>query len=693
MVWERKERSLQRRGNDRVNFLIAIVFLFGFFIGIKLFFLQVIHYEDYSAIASGQHSVESKLLPERGEISITERKNGEEILYPFAVNKKYALIYAIPSQIEDKTTSEKIANSLFEALDKISAEKEVDDFFKEKDRIELNYQLSQAAALPEEERLAREAEIRRNLDILHNDKVWLAVREEDRKIELEKKKQAKLSEYYPILNKGDDPYEPICRKVGEDDLKKLYSLLLSNSGNTVESSELFLQNGEVCLKDDNLGCQEISVVGISHEMESYRYYPENNIGSHLLGFVRMENGENSGNYGLEGFFNKDLSGVAGSLKTELSATRDIIILNGREYTAPQNGKNLILTIDRSVEYFVCQELKKTLEDEGAEEGDAVIVDPKTGAIIAMCSLPDFDPNNYSSVEDISIFNNPAIFDQYEPGSVFKTITMAAALNEGKVVPETIYNDAGAVKKKGWDKPIKNSDYETKGAHGWVDMSKILELSLNTGAIFLREQLGEKSFVDYIKNFGFGEKTGIELEGEAPGDISNSTRKNPTEIDLDTISFGQAITVTPLQMIMSYAAIANNGILMKPYMVKEVINSDGSIEETKPHEIRRVISEKTANFVISMLINVVEEGHAKKAQISGYFIGGKTGTAQIPDKNGYSEDTIHTFVSIFPADKPQFVILTKINRPQKSNYAETSVVPLAQKIMDFVLKYYQVPKER
>lgn len=694
-MWEKRSGGFQKRGNNRINFLIAIVFLFGGFIAMRLFFLQVISYDDYFSIASSQHQTERELMPERGEIFIKEDKSGDEVLFPFAINKEYALVYTIPKDIEDGQSSEKIAQALFEALDRKNIEKEIDDFFEEKDEAELNYQLSQVAQLPNEERIIKEAEIRNNLENLHKDRAWLLVREDDNKKEFETRKQIKISGYYPILNKGNDPYEPIRKKVGEEDLKKLYSLLLSDDNEEVRPEDLVLKNGRMCLvKDsDEDVCDQVSVNGISHEMESFRYYPENNIGSHILGFVRAEDGKTIGSYGLEGFFNKELSGIAGFLKTELGARRDVVILDGREYISPKNGKDLVLTMDRSVQYFACQKLKEYIEKEDAANGDVIVVDPYTGAIIAMCSLPDFDPNNYSSVDDISLYNNSAIFDQYEPGSVFKAITMAAALDEGKVVPSTIYNDEGSVKKKGWDKPIKNSDFDSVGGHGWVDMSKILELSLNTGAIYLREQLGEKDFISYVKNFGFGEKTGIELEGEAGGNIENLTRKRPTEIDLDTASFGQAITVTPLQMIMSYAVLANGGTLMKPFLVKEIINEDGTKEITKTHEIRRVISERTSNFVLSMLINVVEYGHAKKSQVEGYFIGGKTGTAQIADKKGYSEETDHTFISIIPADKPKFVLLTRLVKPQKSQFAEGSVVPMSKEISEFILRYYQVPKER
>jgi len=282
---------------------------------------------------------------------------------------------------------------------------------------------------------------------------------------------------------------------------------------------------------------------------------------------------------------------------------------------------------------------------------------------------------------------------YEPGSVFKTVTMAIAIDQGKVSPSTTYKDEGQIMIKGWHKPIKNSDFSTHGPHGVVDMSAVLDNSLNTGAIFVMNQVGPKVFSDYVKNFGFGEKTGLELGGESPGNISNLLVNKVKDIDAATASFGQGIAVTPLQMIMPYQAIANDGVLMKPHIVKAIIK-EGVREETIPKAVRPVISTRTASTISAMLVNVVEKGHSQKAAISGYYLGGKTGTAQVAEKGVYSSDKyIHSFIGIAPIEKPAFVLLTKIDDPQDVQYAEGSAVPLWREIADYMLKYYQVPKTR
>jgi cell division protein FtsI/penicillin-binding protein 2 len=371
-----------------------------------------------------------------------------------------------------------------------------------------------------------------------------------------------------------------------------------------------------------------------------------------------------------------------------------MIINDREYVQPQPGNDLILTVDRNIEFIVCDKLKQVADYYKAEGGSIIVMNPKTGAIIAMCSFPDFNPNNYKDVENMSFYNNPAIFYQYEPGSVFKTVTMAIAIDQEKISPATTYEDKGQIMISGWPKPIRNSDFFSHGPHGVVDMSAVLDNSLNTGAIFAMNQVGPKIFAEYVKNFGFGERTGIELGAESPGNINNLLSNKVKEIDAATASFGQGIAVTPLQMLMPYQAIANKGLLMKPYVVKSIVYSDGRREDISPKAINQIISEKTAATVSAMLVNVVEKGHSQKAAISGYYIGGKTGTAQIATAGGYSQSEYsHTFIGIAPIENPVFVMLVKIDKPKGVQYAEGSVVPLWRDIAEFILNYYAVPKDR
>jgi cell division protein FtsI (penicillin-binding protein 3)/stage V sporulation protein D (sporulation-specific penicillin-binding protein) len=483
----------------------------------------------------------------------------------------------------------------------------------------------------------------------------------DQGLEAADKKSEKINELVGKLSSDKDPYEPIAKKIEQEKAEEIRGLGLP---------------------------------GINYTLEDYRFYPENEISSHLTGFVGFSGNEKKGRYGLEGFFDRELSGKSGYIRGERDARGSIIAVTGMEWGEAEDGCDLVLTINRSIQYVACGKLKEAVLKHGAKGGSVVVIDPASGGIIAMCSYPDYDANNYQNVENIYIYNNPVIFSQYEPGSIFKPLTMAAAIDQGKVGPNTTYKDNGSIMIKGWNKPIKNSDFSTHGGHGVVNMNKVLELSLNTGAIFAMESIGSKSFSQYVQKFGFGEKTGIELETESPGDIGNLLKDKIKEIDAAVASFGQGLTATPLQMASSYAALANGGMLMKPYLVKSLSCGGGYSQEVTAKQIRRVISERTSALITGMLVKVVEEGHAKRAQIPGYYVAGKTGTAQVASKDGgYGDNYIHSFVGYTPAEDPKIVMLTKIDEPRDVEYAEGSAVPLFNEIAKFILQYYEIPTER
>jgi len=451
------------------------------------------------------------------------------------------------------------------------------------------------------------------------------------------------------LSKENDPYEPIKHRVDD---------------NTVQR-----------LKDLNLQ-------GIYFAPEKTRYYPEGNIGSHILGFVNYS--ESKGNYGIEGCYNEVLAGKSGFLQSELDSLGRWISVSNKRFEKAEDGADIILTIDKSIQFFACDQLNKAVESYNAQSGSLIIMEPNTGKIIAMCGSPDYDPNNYNKVSDIDVFNVQAVSDVYEPGSIFKTITMAAAIDAGKVDPYTTYNDTGSVTIA--DRTIRNSDGE---GHGIKNMTNVLEESLNTGSIFAARQLGVGVFKNYVENFGFGQKTEIGLTPEFAGDISSLDK--PGEIYMATGSFGQGITATAIQMANAYAAIVNGGNLVKPYIIDEIRHNDGTIEKTEPKVLRRVISDRTSALVKGMLISVVKNGHAEPAGVPGYLVGGKTGTAQVPDKvhGGYSAETIHSFVGFAPLEDPKFVMIVKIDKPHRA-YSVLTAAPTFGKISKFVLEYYGIP---
>jgi len=432
------------------------------------------------------------------------------------------------------------------------------------------------------------------------------------------------------------------------------------------------------------------LAGIGWTNQITRYYPEKNIGSQLLGFVgrQSENNLLKGYYGLEGCYDKELAGTAGFLRSELDSSGSWIATAGKDFREAEDGKNLILTIDKSIQFFACNALNKAVAAHQAESGSVIVYDPQTGRIIALCNSPDFDSNKYNEVEDIHVFNNLALTDNYEPGSVFKVITMAAGIDAGKVDPFSGYEDPGELKIDGFS--IYNSD---RLAHGWQTMTQVLEKSLNTGTVFIANKLGREEFRRYVYDFGFGKKTDIDLCSEGTGDLRSLDRNGA--VYLATASFGQGITTTAIQLVKALGAIANEGKLMQPYVVDSIIDKDGNVlKKTVPKLVNQVISPQTAKLVSSMMVTVVENGHAKKAAIAGYRVAGKTGTAQIPDtkKGGYSDKTAHTFFGFAPNDKPRFVMLTKIVAPKDAKFAESTAVPLFGDIAKYILQYYAVPPE-
>lgn len=679
--------------NNRINIIIAIVFLFAISVIGRLFCLQVLQHQEYLAIANSQQQTKSTLIPERGKIYLEDDKNspGDPALFPLATNKQFALLYAIPVDIKSVDEAQDVANKLYFVFDQAVAEAQVDAQFLASDHAELAAELAPLANLPAADKKTQTDQVTHQFNLLHADKTWLLVRAAKRDEAINNIKTTDIAAYMSILQRSNSQYAPLEKKVSEDDLKRFYSLFLNADGTQISYDKLSLTNGRVYESLADGSRQEVHPNGIYHSMQTFRYYPENDIGSNLLGFVRSNDNVLAGNYGLEGYFDKELSGVNGYLQSAVSAGSNIKILNGQENTPPVNGSDLILTIDRTIQFFACEQLKEAAQVHQSDSASLAIVNPQTGAIIAMCTYPDFDPNNYQSVADLNTFNNPMVFQQYEPGSVFKAITMAAALNEGKITPDTTYEDKGFIMEKGWKQPIKNAE---AGAHGVVSMTYVLEESLNTGAIFAMQQVGAPTFAKYVQAFGFGVRSGIELESESSGNINNILAKKINDLDADTASFGQGISVTPLQMLMSFAAIANGGVLMKPYVVKDIVDASGNHLETKPVTVRRVITEQTANLLAGMLISDVEHGNSQKTKIPGYYVAGKTGTAQIPDKGSYIVgQTIHTFIGFAPADNPKFAMLVKFDNPKDFPYADYTATPLFKTVADFMLKYYQIPKER
>jgi cell division protein FtsI/penicillin-binding protein 2 len=438
--------------------------------------------------------------------------------------------------------------------------------------------------------------------------------------------------------------------------------------------------------DETQKIRDSKIAGIYLSGENFRYYPAGELAAQTIGFVGSNGSEQKGMYGLEASWQEKLKGVSGSRSQEGDARGRWIPVSDREVQVAQNGGDLILTINHTVQFEVEKILKETMEKFSADSATAIIMEPSTGKILAMANQPSFNPNDFSSTEEISRFSNPAVSEPYESGSVFKAFTEAIGIDDGKINSETTYVDTGVVNEAGYS--IRNSDLK---ANGLQTMTQVLEKSLNTGVIYIEKLVGNKNFADYVERFGFGQKTNVDLPGEVPGNIRNL--ENPkTTINFFTASFGQGISVTPMQLAAAFSALANKGTLMKPQIVDEIRYSDGHSEKIKPEEVRQVITENSAQQVSQMLRSVVMNGHGKQADVPGYLVGGKTGTAQVAKSGskGYEEGmNIGSFAGYAPVNDPKFTIIVKIVNPKGVQWAETSAAPAFGKIMKFLLEYYKV----
>jgi len=425
----------------------------------------------------------------------------------------------------------------------------------------------------------------------------------------------------------------------------------------------------------------LKLKGVYLTKEKNRYYPFETIACHAIGFVTSE-GE--GQYGIEGFYNEILKGKEKFLEEEIGPSGFF----KRSFESADKGSDLVLTLDYNIQFFSEKLLEKAKKELDIEEGEIIVMDPNSGKVFALANFPVFNPNKYSEVNNLEIFQNYSVQKIFEPGSIFKPITMAAALDTGKVTPQTTYVDKGFVEINGH--PVFNYAKKTWGEK---TMTEVLERSINTGAIFAQQQVGKEIFFEYLNRFGIFQPTNIDLQGEVFSE--NKELKKGYEINLATASFGQGVELTSFQLIRAISAIANGGKLVRPHLVEKIIK-DGKITEINT-EIQNpsVISKNTSLELTKMLINVVEKGYGKEAKVPGYYVAGKTGTAQVPftylkiNKRGYSDKTIQSFVGFAPAFNPAFVILVKLYNPQAKT-AEYSAAPIFKELAKYIIDLWKIP---
>lgn len=427
----------------------------------------------------------------------------------------------------------------------------------------------------------------------------------------------------------------------------------------------------------------LNLKGIGFNQSNSRFYPEGSSSAHLLGYVGPDAKLGSkGYFGIEGNYDGELKGVWGILRHERDALGLPILIGDFLNTEARNGKDLILNIDRSVQFIVEESLKKGIERYGAKAASAIVMNPRTGAILALASFPNYDPLKYYNFPK-EYYKNVVVADQYEPGSTFKVLVMAAALNEDLIKPDTKCDLCfGPLSLGGYIIRTWNNKYFPD-----TTMKEVIVHSDNTGMVFTARKLGLDKFYTYLENFGFGKSTNIDLQDESSPEIRNKNKWG--EIDLATASFGQGIAVTPIQMVTAVSALANGGYLMEPHVVK-IIKDFSGIYEIKPKIIREVIKPATARVITEMMVAAVDEGEAKFVKIKGFKVAGKTGTAQIPVAGHYdAEKTIASFVGFAPVDDPKFVMLVRYDQPTSSIFGAETAAPTFFEIARELFTYYKI----
>lgn len=465
------------------------------------------------------------------------------------------------------------------------------------------------------------------------------------------------TDFFTKVAKRNDPYEELARQISQDVADKIVAL---------------------------------KIAGVSVSPESWRYYPGGTLASQVIGFLGFKGDVRIGQYGIERQFEDVLNREDSNLYQNFFA--EIFSDAKTSVFAPDDKRdgNVTLTIEPSVQALLEREIAETRTKWSAARIGGIVINPKTGEIVAMAANPSFDANKYGDENDVSVYKNPLVENIYEMGSTMKPITMAAALDAGAVTADTTYNDKGFVELNG--KKISNYDHKGRGV---VSMQDVLKQSLNTGTVFAMQKMGRSAFRSYMQAFGITDTTSIDLPGEATG--LTDTLNGNEEVEYATASFGQGIAITPITMVRALSALANGGVLIKPHVVEAIDYEIGSEDKRVPVEQGRAIKEATSEEITRMLVRVVDEALAGgKLKHEHYSIAAKTGTAQVvnPATHEYYDDHfLHSFFGYFPAYDPKFLVFLYMEFPQNVDFASQTLTDTFGHITDFLLHYYNIPPDR
>lgn len=477
-----------------------------------------------------------------------------------------------------------------------------------------------------------------------------------------------------VKDKGDAA-DKIAAALGMD-REEVYKKLTQNVGFVWLKRRIDYQSAQK-LKD-------LKISGVELVEENKRFYPQDSLAAHVLGFA---GDDNQGLIGLESIYDNELRGIPGRIVIEKDALGRNIPEAVHKFISPTSGNNLTLTIDQNIQFFVERELNKIVEEHHPKLAVIMVMDPKTGEMLAMGNRPTFNPGDWKTYPQSVWDHNPSIWYNYEPGSTFKIVTAASALEEGAVRTSDGFFDPGFIKVA--DRTIQCWQH---GGHGSQTFVEVVQNSCNPGFVTVGLRLGKDRFYKYINAFGLGQRTGISLPGEEVG--IQIPQQEATELNIATISIGQSIAVTPIQLLCAAGAIANGGVLLKPSLVKAITDTEGNvIKEFKPEPVRQVVSKNTAQTLMQLLTNVVQKGTGRNAFVDGYGAAGKTGTAQVVEAGGYAAGKyVASFVGFAPADDPQIAVLVMVAEPTGSTYFGSQVAaPAFKAIAQDTLRYLKVPE--
>ncbi len=629
--------------------LIKVFVIFAFAsISLRLFQLMIIDHTKYQVMAQRQHIEERVLIPNRGEIYASDG-------YKLVINSPTYLLFAVPKEMNKNEVGPNLTKLVIYALQQI-----------DKEDIQINPGANQLDQLVE----PVESMESNKSDLVN---VFWPTSFHTLKVNFTSKNTLNskfLNEYITDrlkekLNETDNEFVQLFEKLSP------------------------LQKKQI---------EDLKIEGLYFQLQYRRQYPESKLASQILGFVgKNEGGNEQGYFGLEGYYDRYLSGKQGYEIIEKDIEGKIIPFGLSKLNSATQGRDLVLTIKRELQYILERKLDEALLKYKCKNAMGVIIDPNSGAIWALANTPSYYPGYWTDmlrgetdVSKIEEFQNLITSATYEPGSVMKPITIAIGINEGLIKPDSIYDDTGPVVYSGYPVQTWNNKY-----HGKISMTQVLQLSNNTGAAYVGTKIGKEKLYNYFTKFNFGKVLKVDLQGEEQGIMRDISELR--DIDIANMSFGQGISVTPLQMVTAFAAVINGGRVYRPYLVDQMLDPGGysKVIQIQPMITNRIISEKTSTELRYMLEKVVTDGEfkwfVKQAGMNEYSLGGKTGTAQIPFEGRYDPNkTNTTFVGFAPVQDPIFVMLVRISEPTTSTSSADTVVPLWMEIAKEMMPLLGIP---